>query len=359
MKPKELDTFKSECVQLSDLLDLEVRELRVPTYQRPYEWTEKCVSDLLSDVHSTMQRKGEDQKLLLGSVLLLETVRGHKCDVVDGQQRFSTLVMLYSIIYRHLERHSQQLKTKSQEEHARELNGLQKVLGDLRKRFVAESGGTRLLCVSSAQGGDNELEASQTQQVWTNLTSFADSWAELSDANGNSKYAMRWRDMTAWVSRLFNSQKALERLLRHIDTKVYLTVTTVTNIRLALKSFVRCNAAGELQYCAVSRVLYSISGSRSPAIISGAYILCRCATGPLCNSQGTDCKREGLSRRRSHLRRVESMQKRFGQKDRQHEESQGKLFLGENCFKAGMALLMIITCLFHLLQSINCPCACY
>jgi hypothetical protein len=71
----------------------------VPLYQRPYAWTIKEAGELLSDLVDNMGVVGtsieEINPYFLGSIVLVkgETPRA---DVVDGQQRLTTLTILFS-----------------------------------------------------------------------------------------------------------------------------------------------------------------------------------------------------------------------------------------------------------------------
>lgn len=75
----------------------------IPTYQRRYSWTEKQIWDLIEDID---QIDGSDQHLL-GSVVCL--AKHHKAGVnqlelVDGQQRLTTIVILLECIRQRLQK---------------------------------------------------------------------------------------------------------------------------------------------------------------------------------------------------------------------------------------------------------------
>ena len=76
---------------------------RVPDYQRPYAWTEKETEDLLEDIRSEIDsepRRGEDgPSYFLGSIVLMkEAEKNPTSDIVDGQQRLTTLTILLSVL---------------------------------------------------------------------------------------------------------------------------------------------------------------------------------------------------------------------------------------------------------------------
>jgi len=71
-------------------------KLHIPNYQRPYKWTIKNVEALLSDMETAVQEAQKysgEYKYRIGSVILHE--KEGKYDIVDGQQRIITLLLIY------------------------------------------------------------------------------------------------------------------------------------------------------------------------------------------------------------------------------------------------------------------------
>ena len=69
----------------------------IPLYQRPYAWTTEQVDELLDDLIDAMDRDSEDP-YFLGSVVLIKNDGVAKSEVVDGQQRLTTLTMLFCVL---------------------------------------------------------------------------------------------------------------------------------------------------------------------------------------------------------------------------------------------------------------------
>jgi hypothetical protein len=69
----------------------------IPFYQRPYAWTTAEVNDLFSDLSDAMERD-KDTPYFLGSVVLVKSEGDTKGDVVDGQQRLTTLTILFCVL---------------------------------------------------------------------------------------------------------------------------------------------------------------------------------------------------------------------------------------------------------------------
>ncbi|TXE88407.1 DUF262 domain-containing protein [Campylobacter volucris] len=72
--------------------------LNIPDYQRPYTWDIKQVKILLKDINEQMNKN--DQKYLLGSLILHKNDKndGNKFNIVDGQQRLSTLALILKVL---------------------------------------------------------------------------------------------------------------------------------------------------------------------------------------------------------------------------------------------------------------------
>ena len=70
---------------------------QIPAYQRPYAWELEQVEALLDDLLDAMDQ-GDDEPYFLGSIVLIKQDRAPNCEVVDGQQRLTTLTMLLCVL---------------------------------------------------------------------------------------------------------------------------------------------------------------------------------------------------------------------------------------------------------------------
>ncbi|PJK00328.1 hypothetical protein CO611_03195 [Lysobacteraceae bacterium NML03-0222] len=76
-------------------------QFEIPDYQRPYAWTTEQTGELFDDLYSAMQEtrdSGVNNQYFLGSIVLIKNDRDSKSSVVDGQQRLSTLTMLFAVL---------------------------------------------------------------------------------------------------------------------------------------------------------------------------------------------------------------------------------------------------------------------
>jgi len=76
---------------------------RIPDYQRPYVWEADQVQELLSDVMEA-QSKNPDSDYFLGSMVFCKKEKNdngtsfEECDLLDGQQRVTTLFLIMAVI---------------------------------------------------------------------------------------------------------------------------------------------------------------------------------------------------------------------------------------------------------------------
>jgi hypothetical protein len=75
---------------------------QIPGFQRPYAWTTEQAEELFDDLLTFMQTPGgpveEMPPYFLGSIVLIKEETAPKADVVDGQQRLTTLIILLAAI---------------------------------------------------------------------------------------------------------------------------------------------------------------------------------------------------------------------------------------------------------------------
>lgn len=69
----------------------------IPSYQRPYAWTTDQASELFDDLYSFFEQELEES-YFLGSIVLIKDETKPHSEVIDGQQRLTTLTILLSAI---------------------------------------------------------------------------------------------------------------------------------------------------------------------------------------------------------------------------------------------------------------------
>src|SRR4051794_19496601 len=78
----------------------------IPRYQRPYAWTTEETEELLDDLWTSYSSDelpaAKKDPYFLGSIVLTKEEHEPTSDVIDGQQRLTTLTILMSVL-RHLQ----------------------------------------------------------------------------------------------------------------------------------------------------------------------------------------------------------------------------------------------------------------
>ena len=69
----------------------------IPDYQRPYAWTTEQTGELLDDLLTAMETD-EEAPYFLGSIVLIKDQDNARAEVVDGQQRLTTLTILFCVL---------------------------------------------------------------------------------------------------------------------------------------------------------------------------------------------------------------------------------------------------------------------
>ncbi|MQP33474.1 DUF262 domain-containing protein [Rhodococcus erythropolis] len=83
-------------VQLGKLFTAEY-DFVIPDYQRPYAWGKDETLQLLDDLQSSLDRD-TDEPYFLGSVVLVKEKGVATAEVIDGQQRLTTLTIVFSVL---------------------------------------------------------------------------------------------------------------------------------------------------------------------------------------------------------------------------------------------------------------------
>ena len=104
LKMNEINNIKVASCTLSDLLNSSrtaipntsiTGQLYIPEYQRPYVWGEKQINSVLNDWIEYNKLDKENKPLFyLGSIILHHNTINNKLNIIDGQQRITTALLL-------------------------------------------------------------------------------------------------------------------------------------------------------------------------------------------------------------------------------------------------------------------------
>ncbi len=88
--------IKGEAFYLKDVFS-STFQYSIPDYQRPYSWEEEHIKQLFDDLYEFYQRK-TDESYFLGSIVVIKKDHQPQADVVDGQQRLTSLTILFATL---------------------------------------------------------------------------------------------------------------------------------------------------------------------------------------------------------------------------------------------------------------------
>lgn len=90
--------FKPEKQYIAKLLGEEVQKFIIPEYQRPYRWTKNECETLWDDVKGVFGNGENIEEYFLGSIVAFESKKS-ELEIIDGQQRITTLTLLFRAFY--------------------------------------------------------------------------------------------------------------------------------------------------------------------------------------------------------------------------------------------------------------------
>ena len=99
-------------------------EYVIPSYQRPYAWTVDQASELFDDLFD-FYKSEQEEGYFLGSIVLIKQESKPYAEVIDGQQRLTTLTILLSALASILEEKQRDTLCKYIQEPGNEFEGLE------------------------------------------------------------------------------------------------------------------------------------------------------------------------------------------------------------------------------------------
>lgn len=98
----------SEMQPLSQILVRSSDQFIIPDFQRAFVWTDEEANNLINDFMADTDNFTVDidslPGYLLGNIVLIKNNSDNSADVVDGQQRLTTLTLLFKAVFIALEK---------------------------------------------------------------------------------------------------------------------------------------------------------------------------------------------------------------------------------------------------------------
>lgn len=216
MKKLDAGEYPLEKVFSSDF------EFTIPDYQRPYSWGTEQALQLLDDLNGAIDRDS-DEPYFLGSLVLVRD-NGRQAEVIDGQQRLTTLSILFSVMR----------DVSENDDLARELD-----------QFLREPGkitaGTKAKPRLALRDKDAPFfrQYVQTPGLTDELITLSDT-ALANEAQTNIRNNTRafHKELSSWPA------GRLEQLAEMIGSRTFLVVVSTPDLTSAYRIFSVMNARG-------------------------------------------------------------------------------------------------------------------
>ena len=198
----------------------------IPPYQRPYAWTIDQASELLTDLLAFLgndsQAVDEVNPYFLGSIVLIKEEESPEAEIVDGQQRLTTLTILLAV-----------LRSLVKPEYAAELTKFIYERGDL---IVGTPNRYRL----RLRERDEVFFRRHIQDEKGLGELFQLDVAQLTDSQKNLKLNAKYFAET--LANISESQRV--RLLQYLMKRCYIVVVSTPDLDSAYRIFSVLNARG-------------------------------------------------------------------------------------------------------------------
>ncbi len=227
------ESIEGKAYQLKDILAAELSAYyQIPIYQRPYQWTEENCEKLLDDLLSSYECYKESD-YFCGSLVLIaidtdSETNAKTYDVVDGQQRLSTFILLAKVLATLY--NNEVLNNKTSRDF------LEKSLGDTdgekRKRLTFNTIG--LNAKDDLQGA---------LDFFDNLDASKGKNSKINDSSkGKNNYLKNAICLKNYLEK--KEIADINAFIRWLYFKVVFIKTTCSNISMALRIFSVLNARG-------------------------------------------------------------------------------------------------------------------
>ncbi|GAA8304066.1 hypothetical protein HpKG86_01020 [Helicobacter pylori] len=222
--------IESKDSHLRDILKDELY-YQIPIYQRPYQWTEENCEKLLDDLFFNYE-DDRDSDYFCGSLVLIlisEDSKAKTYDIVDGQQRLSTFILLAKVLAT--------LYDKDLNENCKISRGfLEKSLGDTDKE-------KRKRLIFNTIGLNAKKDFQDALKFFDDLNA---SKGENSKSNDPSKGKNRYLKNAICLKNYLEKKEIadINDFIRWLYFKVIFIKTTCSSISMALRIFSVLNARG-------------------------------------------------------------------------------------------------------------------
>ena len=228
--------------KLGDIFN-DAYDFTIPRYQRPYAWTTEQTSALLDDLQTALDTGGnvkieEMPPYFLGSIVVIKEREKAPSDVIDGQQRLTTLTILFCVLREIIEEELKQKEVNTNTKQEIELKSA------LDKRVIAQGDtldGTPDRFRLQLRKRDKEF-FSEKVQTKGNLKKFLDESGNEKLPDSRKRIFENAQHLWDELSRLDQSKR--QRLAAFLVRRCYLVVVSSSGLDSAYRVFAVMNDRG-------------------------------------------------------------------------------------------------------------------
>ncbi|GAA7454584.1 DUF262 domain-containing protein [Helicobacter pylori] len=228
------EDIKGGACQLRNILATELSAYyQIPTYQRPYQWTEENCKKLLDDLFFSYECY-KDSDYFCGSLVLIAIDKDRRnnaetYDIVDGQQRLSTFILLAKVLVTLYDK---------------DLNENCKISRDFLEKSLCDSDGEKRKRLDfNAKGSDAKTNFQNALKFFDDLDASKGEGSKSNDpSKGKNSYLKN-----AICLKNYLEKKEIENIdafIIWLYSKVIFIKTICSNISMALRIFSVLNARG-------------------------------------------------------------------------------------------------------------------
>ncbi len=198
----------------------------IPSFQRPYAWTEEQAGDLFDDLYAFYEDESDDEQYFLGSIVLVKKDENKPAsEVIDGQQRLTTLTILLAAL-------TSKLSGEARNDFKEYIIG----------RGQVYSQGLAAKPRVSIRDRDNDFFRKYVQEMDFNGLFALD--ADAQDTEAKVNIAKNAKLLMERIEDKFHSEDEIIKFGSYLVTRCFLVVVSTTTRQAAVRIFSVMNSRG-------------------------------------------------------------------------------------------------------------------
>ena len=229
-------------------------KVNIPYYQRPYRWDEERITNLIADFYKN-KTENANAEYFVGSVVLVEDANTKRYDIIDGQQRVTTVFLFNYLLFLLQRSYVEEMISTKGSNLDTPLKDLEEIYGNLfGSKYIDKFSKMRSNIIELMEPL-SDLADSERDQVYTNIAELYRKTVFLPerDFSDLGKYFTEYEDLQtgfigADVLALSYSRKTFNTTLGKALAKVCIIVSKDDNPKLEIIGGTEETDANILQY---------------------------------------------------------------------------------------------------------------